>query len=249
MREQAEQVGARERGMQHRAHGVRAYAIATAVVPSPATTQISGQRSQTIVTKVKTAKAAASGGPRRLLPSVAISLIAVAMMRPGGDRAHAAQRARDGREARELGVRGRQHQDDDERHGEHAGDRGERALEAEEAVAEHQPEVDDVRPGQDLAEREHLDEFVAREPALSLDELALRDREDAAETLQREAIEGEEEVARRGRPGPRDRALGVASLDLAGRRRHAALRCARLAQALRAIAAASQATPTRLSGA
>ena len=74
-------------------------------------------------------------------------------------------------------------------------------LQAEEAVAEHQREVDDVRPGQDLAERQHLDELLAREPALALDQLALRDREDAAESLQREAVEGEEEVARRRRPG------------------------------------------------
>ena len=55
-------------------------------------------------------------------------------------------------------------------------------------------------PGQHLAERQHLDELLARQPALALDQLALRDREHAAEALQREAVEGEEEVGVRGRP-------------------------------------------------
>ena len=78
----------------------------------------------------------------------------------------------------------------------HAGERRERAAQAEEAVAEHQRQVDDVRPGQHLAERQHLDELLAREPALALDQLALRDREHAAEALQREPVEGEEQLAR-----------------------------------------------------
>ena len=92
-------------------------------------------------------------------------------------------------------------------------DRGDRAAQAEEAVAEHQREVDDVRAGQHLAERQHLDELLARQPALALDELALRDGEDAAEALQREAVEGEEEVGGRGRacaPRPRGAAVGRA---------------------------------------
>ena len=79
-------------------------------------------------------------------------------------------------------------------------------------------EVDDVRPGKDLAQRQHLDELLARQPALALDQLALGDREDAAESLQREAVEGEEEVA--GRCRLRARALvalaGVAAVAALG---------------------------------
>ena len=171
------------------------------VVPRPATTQISGQRSQTIVTKVRTAKAAASGGPRRLLPSVVISLMAVAMISP-------AATAPMPRSAPETTAR--------RENSAYAAvstmtmTSGTASMPATAASAPFRPkkrspsisaEVDDVRSGQDLAEREHLDEFLAREPALALDELALRDREDAAESLQREAIEGEEEVAGRRRPG------------------------------------------------
>ena len=59
-------------------------------------------------------------------------------------------------------------------------------------------------PGSTWLEREHLDELLARQPALALDQLALRDREHAAEALQREPGEGEEEVAGIEAGRPRD---------------------------------------------
>ena len=168
-----------------------------------------------------------------MLPSVVISLIAVAMISPAATAPMPRSAPETTGEARELGVRRRQREDDDQRHGEHAADGGERAAQAEEAVAEHQRQVDDVRPGQHLAERQHLDELLAREPALALDELALRDREHAAEALQREAVEGEEEVAGDVGPG--------ALVEPASRRRASLMRVAclraRLAQTLSAIAA------------
>jgi hypothetical protein len=94
-----------------------------------------------------------------------------------------------------MGVKQRQHQDHAERHGQHAGHRGDRAAQAEMAVADHQGEVDHIRPRQHLGHRPVFQEFVGREPALLLDHLALHDGEHPAEALQREPREGKEQVA------------------------------------------------------
>ena len=70
---------------------------------------------------------------------------------PGGHRAHAAQRAGHLRHRAELHVQRGQHQHDDQRRGQHAGQRRQRAAPAEDGGRRTSGQVDDVRPGQHLA--------------------------------------------------------------------------------------------------
>ena len=218
---------------------------ATATRAEAGTTQSSGQRSHAIATNVSTANDGGERGPSRLLRSVADSLSAVAITSPAatapmprsapattGRRANSAYSAASASTITSGTAQ-------------HAGERGEGAAQAEVAVAEHQRQVDDVRPRQHLAERQHLDELLARQPALALDQLALRDRQHAAEALQGQAVEGEEQV---GRSTPAAPARLRRPLDGGSLMRRDAP-APRRAHTLSAIAATSQARPTQLSGA
>ena len=82
-----------------------------------------------------------------------------------------------------------------------------------------------------------------------LDDLVLGDREHATEALQREAVEGEEEVGERCRPRRRAARVGRVARGRCGVCvvAHEARRLARAAQTLSAMAAAIQPRPTRLS--
>ena len=128
----------------------------------------------------------------------------------GRDDAHAAQRA--GHHGVPLPV-GRQcckQQHADQRHAQHARHRGQRAAVAEEALPDHQREVDHVRARQHLRERQHFEKLLGGQPALSLDQLTLRHRQHAAESLQREAREDREELgARSGARRPGGHVVGV----------------------------------------
>ena len=176
--EQAEQVGARQRAngrsrvIASRARRSRPRASRGRRSPRPAAS--AARRSST---KVRTANAPASGRPSRLLPQRRHQLEGGGDDQPGGHRAHAAQRAGDDRRGCEnsayAAVSARTITSGTSSM---PATRGERAAQAEVAVAEHQREVDDVRPGQHLAQRQHLDELLARQPALALDQLALGDR-------------------------------------------------------------------------
>jgi hypothetical protein len=81
-----------------------------------------------------------------------------------------------------------------QRHGQHAGQRRQGAAQAEVAPADHQRQVDHVRARHDLRHGPVLDEFVLGQPALALDQFALDDGQHAAEALQGQQREGDEQV-------------------------------------------------------
>ena len=100
-------------------------------------------------------------------------------------------------------------------------------------------------PGSTWLSDEHLDELLPRQPALALDQLVLGDRQHAAEALQGQAVEGEEQLGRATPAAPARASAGVGAGDA-----HAAARpAARVAQRLTAMQAISQARPTQLSAA
>ncbi len=124
-----------------------------------------------------------------------------------------------------------EHEHDAQRRQQHAAERGQSAAPAERPVAEHQRQVHDVGSGKHLGDGEHLEELLARQPALPLDELALRDRQHAAEALQRQPREHAKDLGGRGgrarrvvvedgvrRAGVHGRRSGHAARGLVGRR-------------------------------
>jgi len=83
---------------------------------------------------------------------------------------------------RELGKQHRQQDHDDERHqheSEHGRRRAERTVEPS---SDDNREIDDVRPGQKLRERQCLGELPLGYPPVVLDKRAVRERHDAAES-------------------------------------------------------------------
>lgn len=120
-----------------------------------------------------------------------------------GHRAHAAQRALRQLMVGHGGEQRRQHQHHAQRQHQHAGQRRQRAAQAEVAVADHHRQVDHVGAGHDLRHGPVLDELLAREPALFLDQLALHHRQHAAKALQRQPGERPKQIGRAARLGPR----------------------------------------------
>jgi hypothetical protein len=116
------------------------------------------------------------------------------------DGAHASQCAGHMGVGAVVRVKQRQHQHDEQREGEHRGQRHERAAQAEPAVADHEREVHDVGARHDLRDGPVLDELFRRQPLAPLDHLALHDGEHAAEALQRDGGERKEQLGERGGP-------------------------------------------------
>ena len=93
----------------------------------------------------------------------------------------------------------RQAQHQHGREAQHAGQRDEGATQAEEAVANHQRQIDHVGPGQHLGYGQGLDEILGRHPAQALDQLTLSHGNHAAEGLQGQSREGPEKFRQRRR--------------------------------------------------
>ena len=76
------------------------------------------------------------------------------------------------------------------------GGRGDRSQNAVKALADHHRHVDDVAARQELPEREDFGELLRRQPAALLNKHPPRPRQHAAKAHDRDAGEGDEEIAR-----------------------------------------------------
>ena len=181
----------------------RLQAKTQATTPSPISTHTSGQRSSATATNANPASPAHTGVPIGLTRRALASMQRGAADQPSGDRTHPLEGAGHRGMQGVLRIHRRHHQHDRQRHRHHPRQSGEGAAPAEEAVADHQRHVAHVGARQDLADREDLQELLASEPAPLIAEHALGNRQHAAEALQGQERECDEQVFRGLGPGKR----------------------------------------------
>lgn len=158
----------------------------------------SGRRSTPMARNTPSIRITAKGSAR--LSSGVIMRKTTAIKRPTAAQEDAGKDSAQHLEIAESGVSDRKRRHDQRRRQQQPGKGGNAAGDAAQPRSEHHRQIDDVGPGQEVAERKGLVELVRGHPAVLLDDRAAGKHQDPAETGQRHPGEGQKQrdQARRG---------------------------------------------------